>query len=152
MWTLMAFVLNLLICIVVIFEAIWTLGGTNLALSLAAVLWPSLLIGPLLAVVFRRIRLDSLPWGILWGLLFGITDVLLSGVVCYGLAALALTIPHWGLDWLQPGDGLRIFLQQVRNFVPRALVLTLLSVWIAAPGGSVIGFLGAIQAQRNRRS
>ena len=152
MWTLMAFVLNLLICIVVIFEAIWTLGGINLAQNLAAVLWPSLLIGPLLAVVFRRIPLDSLPWGILWGLLFGITDVLLSGLVCYGLAALAQTIPHWGHDWLYPGDGPRIFLQQVRNLFPRALVLTLLAVWIAAPGGSVIGFLSALQAQRNRRS
>ena len=148
----MAFVLNLLICIVVIFEAVWTLGGMNLAPSLAAVLWPSLLIGPLLAVVFQRISLGSLPWGILWGLLFGITDVLLSGLVCYGLAAFALTIPHWGLDWLQPGDGLRIFLQQVRSLFPRALVLTLLAIWIAAPGGSVIGFLSALHAQRNRRS
>jgi hypothetical protein len=73
----------------------------------------------------------------------------LSALVCYAWTALALTIPHWGNDWLQAGDGLRIFMNQFKLLLPEFLKLFVLGSWVAVTGGVLMGLFSA-QSQRGR--
>src|SRR2546430_9377018 len=116
-----AFGLNLLICLLLIATAGLIKGDMAMVAKLSQVLWPTLLLGPLLASFFRGAALSSYPRGLLMGLLFGIVDTVLSALICYSLFSLLATIPHWGVDWRQSGDGLRLFLQEAQHFAPTAI-------------------------------
>ena len=138
-WLWSAFVLNGLIGVLLAVEAYWQSKNSMSAVNLLLALWPGVLVGPLLARWFQRIRLTTFSWGIFWGVFFGMTNVLLSGLICYIWTALAETIPHWGHDWQQAGDGLRIFVSQIASLAQPALTPLLLGLWLAVLGGSLIG-------------
>ncbi len=94
-------------------------------------------------------RSDTVSWSLCRGALFGVTDVVLSALACYTWTALVLTIPHWGNDWLQAGDGLRIFVEQFKALLPEFLKLFVLASWIAVTGGALIGVFSS-QSQRGQ--
>jgi hypothetical protein len=97
-------------------------------------------------------RSNTLLWSICRGVLFGVTDVVFSALVCYVLTGVALTIPHWGYDWLQAGDGFRIFIDQVRLLLPVSVKYFVLGLCIAVTGGAVIGFfMGHGHTARSKR-
>jgi serine/threonine protein kinase len=136
-WTLL---LNVLICVLLAAEAGWQFGDVSAAGNVFLTLWPGLMIGLAVAHMYRSVPSNSLCWCICWGALFGVTDIVLSGLVCYAWTALALTIPHWGYDWLQAGDGLRIFVVQIKLLLPEFLRFFVLGSWVAVGGGALIGF------------
>jgi serine/threonine protein kinase len=147
-WMWGAFGLNLLICLLLVAYAGLIKGDMSTVAKLSQVLWPTLFIGPLLASFFRGAALSSYPRGLLLGLLFGIVDTALSSLVCYSIFSLLATIPHWGIDWRQSGDGLRIFLQEAQHFAPLAITMALYALCLALLGGAIIGWLAA----RRRRT
>jgi len=130
-------------------EAAWQSGAVSAAGNVFLALWPALLVGLGVARIFRPLRSNTLSWRICRGALFGLTDVVLSALVCYMWTALALTIPHWGNDWLQAGDGMRIFIDQFKLLLPEFLKLFVLGSWVAVTGGVLIGLFSA-QSQRGR--
>ncbi|GAC1343044.1 MAG: hypothetical protein NVSMB27_02570 [Ktedonobacteraceae bacterium] len=136
-----AFVLNLLICILLAAQAALSSGDGIAAIVLLLALWPSLWIGPVLAYLLKFILHASIVGAILWGLLFGIVDALVSALICYGWTAFALTLTHWGNDWLRPGDGLHIYFGYITKLAPGALHLIVLGSLLAVLGGSIVGYL-----------
>jgi len=144
-----AVLFNLLICMLLAAEAAWQSGAVSTAGNVFLALWPALLVGLGVARIFRPLRSNTLSWRICRGALFGLTDVVLSALVCYAWTALALTIPHWGNDWLQAGDGMRIFIDQFKLLLPEFLKLFVLGSWVAVTGGVLMGLFSA-QSQRGR--
>ena len=144
-----AVLFNLLICMLLAAEAAWQSGAVSAAGNVLLALWPALLVGLGVARIIRPLRSDTLSWRICRGALFGLTDVVLSALVCYAWTALALTIPHWGNDWLQAGDGMRIFIDQFKLLLPEFLKLFVLGSWVAVMGGALMGLFSA-QSQRGR--
>ena len=138
-WLWYAVVLNGLIGVLLAGEAYWQSKGVMPAVSLLLALWPSALIGPLLARWFRRIRLTTFSWGVFWGVFFGMTNVLACGLVCYLWVVLGQTFLQWGNQWQRAGDGLRIVITQVAVLAPTALMPLLLSLWLAVLGGALLG-------------
>lgn len=151
-WLGGAFILNLSVCLIVALWAALMFGGVTPATGLLLAVWPSVFIGLFLALFFSRVILLTFIWAILWGMLFGIVDTLLSALVCYAWTALLLTIPHWGHDWLSAGDGLTIFLGEASKLAKNALMLTLLSLWIAVPSGVIIALLNLKSKNTNSSS
>jgi serine/threonine protein kinase len=146
-WMWGAFWLNLLVCLLVVGYAALISRDMTAVAKLSKALWPTLFIGPLLASFFRGAALASYLRGVLMGILFGIVDIAFSSFICYSLFALLATIPHWGIDWRQSGDGLRIFLQEARTFLPLALPIVLFALCVMVLGGTVIGLLAARRRQ-----
>jgi hypothetical protein len=147
-WTLL---LNLLICVLLAGEAVWQSGDVSAAGNVFLTLWPGLLTGLAVARMYHVVHSNSLCWRICRGALFGVTDIVLSGLVCYVWVGLALTIPHWGYDWLQAGDGLRIFVFQIKLLLPEFLKFFVLGSWVAVTGGALIGFFlsqGHVRSER----
>lgn len=151
-WIRGAFLLNLLLCVLLSFIPVLTGGGIVAAAQLSLFLFPAILVGPLVSYPFRGLVFSSNAWRILAGMLFGIMNALLSGVVCSGWAALLLTLPHWAHEWKHAGDGLHIFLQQLTEIGQSTgfLLLLLLGLWLAVFGGAIIG-LSAAKAERAER-
>ncbi|HZU66264.1 MAG TPA: serine/threonine-protein kinase [Ktedonobacteraceae bacterium] len=136
-WEAMLF--NLLLCMVLAAVTAWQFGEVRVVGNVLLALWPSLPVGLWVARMFRSMRSDTICWSLCRGALFGVADIVLSALVCYAWTALALTMPHWGHDWLQAGDGLRIFIEQVKALLPEFLKLFVLGAWIAVTGGVLIG-------------
>jgi hypothetical protein len=148
-WTLL---LNLLIYMFLGAEAVWESGEVSAAGNVLLALWPGLLIGLWVGHMFRPLHANTLLWRVCRGVLFGVTDVVFSALVCYVWTGLALTIPHWGYDWLQAGDGLRIFIDQVKLLLLVSLKYFVLGLWIAVTGGALIGFfMGHGHTARSKR-
>ncbi|HEX6477961.1 MAG TPA: serine/threonine-protein kinase [Ktedonobacteraceae bacterium] len=148
-WTLL---LNLLICMLLAAEAAGESGDVSTAGNVLLALWPALLVGLWVGRIYRPKRSNTMLWSICRGVLFGVTDIVLSAVICYVWTGLALTIPHWGHDWLQAGDGLRIFIDQVKLLLPVLLKFFVLGLWVALPGGALIGFfVGHSRSTRSKR-
>ncbi len=144
-----AILFNLLLCMVLAAEAAWQFGEVRAAGNVFLALWPALPVGLWVARIFRSMRSDTVSWSLCRGALFGVTDVVLSALACYTWTALVLTIPHWGNDWLQAGDGLRIFVEQFKALLPEFLKLFVLASWIAVTGGALIGVFSS-QSQRGQ--
>ena len=139
-WVWSTLLLNLLIYVLLGAEAVLESGEARAAGNVLLALWPGLLVGLGVVHIYRPKRSNTVLWSVCRGVLFGITDVVLSALVCYTCTGLALTIPHWGYDWLQPGDGLYIFFDQLRVLLPVSLKFFVLSLWVAITGGALIGF------------
>nr|WP_277988941.1 serine/threonine-protein kinase [Ktedonosporobacter rubrisoli] len=147
-WIVKACVLNLLICCLMAAFVGWPLGGLALAGSFLLRLCPSLLTGMFVGYLFQRLDLHSYWQGLFWGLLFGLLNGAFSSLACYGWSALLRTLPHWGYDWLGPGDGPRIFLEQAVALAPVALVVMVPCLVLSLAGGAFIGILTAQSQQR----
>jgi hypothetical protein len=133
-------------------EAAWESGEVSAAGNVLLSLWPGLLAGLWVVYIYRPMPSNTLLWSICRGVLFEVTDVVFSALVCYVLTGVALTIPHWGYDWLQAGDGFRIFIDQVRLLLPVSVKYFVLGLCIAVTGGAVIGFfMGHGHTARSKR-
>jgi serine/threonine protein kinase len=141
-WVWSALVLNLLICLVVAAEYALQVGNATVAANRLLVVWPGLLTGPLLALLFRRVSYSTPLWSLFWGVFFGLTDALVSIALCLIWAALASLpgqyhCPHWCAS----GDGAWILIDTVGQFAAQAVVPVVLSLWIAVIGGAIIGVM-----------
>ncbi len=143
-WVWSALVLNLLICLVVAAEYAWQVGNATVAADMLLVVWPGLLTGPLLAFLFRRVSYSTPLWSLFWGVFFGLTDGLVSIVLCLLWAALAsLPRQYQCPKWCVSGDGVGIMITTVGQFATQAIVPAVLTLWIAVMGGALIGVMRA---------
>ncbi len=147
LWVPLAFALNLFVCLLFVAQAAFMRENISTLLYLFLALSPSLCVGPLLAFGFRRLPHPTRTWGVLWGLLFGVCDTLLSTLLCYGGTALVLTFLQWGHQWQRSGDGISIFLQNLHTLGPIALLLAIVGLWVTAVGGVCIGMFSARAAK-----
>ena len=137
-WIWHALLLNVLICLVLAGEYAWQMGRdveSGAGLLLAS--WPALLVGPLLARFFRRIRLTTFARSLFWGVCFGLSNALLSALVCFAWKAVLFAMPFSG----NAGAGLSDYLQQslASESLPGVVELTLLALWMFVIGGALIG-------------
>ena len=136
-WTWYALLLNLLICLVLAGEYAWQAGDVKFGASLLLASWPALLVSPLLARFFRRIRLTTFARSLFWGVCFGLSNVLLSALVCFAWKAFLFIMPFFG----NTGAGLGDYFQQISvlELLPGAVELTLLALWMSVIGGALMG-------------
>lgn len=141
-WVWSAFILNLLICLLVAAEYAWQMGNTSIAANTLLTVWPCLLIGPLLALLFRRVNYRRISWGLFWGVFFGLTDALVSTLLCFIWAALIQLPANFHCKpWCASGDGIRVMYQTMFDLATQAIVPVVLSLWIAVLGGAIIGVM-----------
>lgn len=141
-WTWGALLLTLLVCLTLAAEYTWQAGDVRAAATLLLAIWPALLIGPLLARLFRRVTGATLSWGLFWGVFFGLTDGLLSALACCTWIVLAQLPGQWQCpSWCQPGDGITIVRQEIITLVPQALIPFIMGLWMVTIGGAVIGII-----------
>jgi len=136
-WIWCALVLNVLICLVLTAEYTLQAGSISFQAEPLLVLCPALLVGPLLALLFKRLSLNTLSWGLFWGVLFGVTNALLSTSVCLACSPVLLVMPFRG----SAGGDLNNFFSNVLTFASRPLdiVFLLLALWMSVIGGAIIG-------------
>ncbi|HZS78972.1 MAG TPA: protein kinase [Ktedonobacteraceae bacterium] len=140
-WLFSAALLNALGCLALSATS-WIMNGTTAAANTLLAVWPALLVGPLLALAFRRVIAHTLPWGLFWGAFFGLTDGLLSVLLSYTWVVLVSLVNLWHCPpWCQSGDGLTLAWRTAVALAPEALLPTILGVWIACIGGAIIGIL-----------
>lgn len=113
-------------------------------------LWPSLLIGPLVARSFRRVSLASLYWGILYGMLYGIVDVTISTLVCSCFSALIYTILPVN-NTIPPDHSVAGFINSLMMISQHAVPIFLVSLWCVVFGGALIGLFAARREQLSIR-
>ena len=132
-WIWCALILNVFIYLMLIAEYALIAGSLSFRVELLLILCPALLVGPLLALLFKRIPLATLSWSLFWGIFFGMTNALLSLVACMILLAVQLRG--------SAGGGLNGFFGPSLLFVsdPRVVVLLLLALWVSVIGGAIIG-------------
>ncbi|HEU0004126.1 MAG TPA: serine/threonine-protein kinase [Ktedonobacteraceae bacterium] len=141
-WVWCALALNLLICLIVAGEYAWQLGNISVAANTLLTVWPCLLIGPLLALLFRRVTNRKVAWGLFWGVFFGLTDALVSILLCFLWAALIqLPVNFHCKPWCAAGDGFKVMYQTIFGLASQAIVPVVLSLWIAVLGGAIIGVM-----------
>ena len=135
-WIWCALVLNLLICLVLIAEYTLQAGGNSLKAEPLLVLCPALLVGSLLALLFKRISLTTLSWSLFWGVFYGMTNALLSTSVCLAWTLL-FVMPFLG----SAGGDLNASFSKVLMFasIPHVVVFMLLALWMSVVGGAIIG-------------
>lgn len=141
-WVWYALVLNLLICLLVATEYGWQAGSAAMAANALLVVLPSLLVGPLLALLFRRVSYGAPLWGLFWGVFFGLTDALASTLLSFVWGALIQLPQKFHCpDWCSAGDGVKILFQTMLSLASQAIVPVVLGLWIAVIGGAIIGLL-----------
>jgi hypothetical protein len=111
-------------------------GGNSLKAEPLLVLCPTLLVGSLLALLFKRISLTTLSWSLFWGVFFGMTNALLSTSVCLAWTLL-FVMPFLG----SAGGDLNASFSKVLMFasIPHVVVFLLLALWMSVVGGAIIG-------------
>jgi hypothetical protein len=141
-WLWYALVLNLLICLLVAVEYAWQVGSAALAADTLLVVLPAILVGPLLALLFRRVSYRVPLWGLFWGVFFGLTDALASTLLCLVWGALIqLPLNFRCGTWCGAGDGFKVLFQVMLNLAAQALVPMVLGLWMAVIGGAIIGLV-----------
>jgi serine/threonine protein kinase len=136
-WIRYSLLLNLLICLVLAAEYSWQAGGVRFGADLLLALCPALVVGPLLARLFRRVQLTTFSWSLFWGVFFGLTNALLCALVCLLWKALLYVIPLWGNAGGSLGDFFKGAL--ALELIPEIVALTLLALWMSVIGGALIG-------------
>jgi serine/threonine protein kinase len=139
-WALYAMLLNLVICLTLAGESWWQGGRLAAAATFLLAVWPALVIGPLLARLFRRTSFTSLSWGFFWGTFFGLTDGLLSTLVCLAWVLLAELASSFRCPpWCNSGDGLTLLTREFTGIAPLAILPVVIGLWAAVIGGALIG-------------
>ena len=138
-WILHAILLNLIICLALAGES-WLQNGLPSAGTFLLAVWPAILIGPLVAVIFRRVRFASLSWGLFWGTFFGLTNGLLSALACLVWVVLVRLVADFRCPpWCGSGDGLTLALNELTRIAPYALLPFVAGLWMSVIGGALIG-------------
>ena len=136
-WIRYSLLLNLLVCLVLVAEYSWQAGGVRFGAELLLALCPALVVGPLLARLFRRVQLTRFSWSLFWGVFFGLTNALLSALVCLMWKAFLYVMPFWGNASGSLGDFFKRAL--ALELIPGIVALTLLALWMSVIGGALIG-------------
>ncbi len=138
-WVWYSLLLNLFICLVLAGLRSLQARGVGFGVDLFLALCPALLVGPLLAFRFRRIQMTTFSWSLFWGVFFGLTNALLSGLVCLIWNALLFTVPIFGYA----GGSLNDFFNGmiVLAYTPEVVEWALLALWVSVIGGAVIGIV-----------
>ncbi len=136
-WIWCALTLNLFIIVMLSIEYTLKAGSPGFSFRPLLTLCPALLVGLLLALLFKRISLTTLSWSLFWGMFFGMTNALLSLFACMICYALLLVVQFQG----SIVGGLSGFFGPSLQFVSdsRAIVLLLLALWVSVTGGAIIG-------------
>src|SRR5206468_2174945 len=134
-----ALILNIFIYVMLITEYTLIVGSLSFSFRLLLTLCPALLVGLLLALLFKRISLTTLSWSLFWGIVFGMTNALLSflaSIVWYSL----LPVEQFQRS---TGGGLSGIFSPALPFIsdPRVVVLLLLALWVSVTGGAIIGII-----------
>jgi serine/threonine protein kinase/uncharacterized membrane protein YeaQ/YmgE (transglycosylase-associated protein family) len=138
-WTLPAFILNVVICAILVVVGKLAPSGVIAPQLLASFLWPALVVGPIVGRLFHRATLSSSSWGILWGMIFGITNAFLSALICYVWTVLFTTLQNTAFAPLLPGATSSGALP-TQNTV---LTLFFIGLWMSVIGGALIGLFAA---------
>jgi serine/threonine protein kinase len=136
-WIWYTLLLNLLICLVLAAEYSRQMGSVRPGADLLLAAWPTLLVGPLLASLFRRLSPATLSWGLFWGAFFGLTNALFCALACFAWKACLFVLPFFG----SAGGGLSDLFKQALalELTPGPVELTLLALWMSVIGGALIG-------------
>ncbi len=83
--------------------------------------------------------MTTFSWSLFWGVFFGLTNALLSGLVCLIWNALLFTVPIFGYA----GGSLNDFFNGmiVLAYTPEVVEWALLALWVSVIGGAVIGIV-----------
>jgi serine/threonine protein kinase len=138
-WIWCALILNLFIYVMLMTESILVVGTLSFSFRSLITVCPALLVGFLLALLFKRISLTSLSWSLFWGIFFGMTNALLSLLACIVCYSLLLRVQFQG----STGENLSGFFGPSLHFDsdPRIVVLLLLALWVSVTGGAIIGII-----------
>lgn len=138
-WIGCALILNVFISIMLIIEYILLIRSWSFDYKLFLTLCPALLVGFLLALLFKRIPLTTLSWGLFWGIFFGITNALLSLLACTIWYSFLVVVQFQGSN----DGGLSGFLGPALQFAsnPSVVVLLLLALWVSVMGGAIAGIV-----------
>ena len=141
-WGWYGLLLNFLVCLALAVEYGWQVGNVTAAATMLLVVWPALLVGLLLARVFRRVVFTTLSWGLFWGVFYGLSDALVSIPVCL-LWTLLLLFPRYYVcpSWCHTGDGFSVVSSVVFTLAQQAVLPVVLGLWIAVIGGAIIGIV-----------
>ncbi len=155
-WVSHAILLNLIICLALAGET-WLQYGVPSAGTFLLAVWPAILIGPLLATIFRRIRFASLSWGLFWGTFFGLTNGLLSALVCLVWVVLVQLVADFRCPpWCASGEGLTVALNELTRIAPYAILPFVAGLWMSVIGGALIGIFNlppySLPERSSRRS
>jgi serine/threonine protein kinase len=136
-WIWCALFLNIFIYVMLITEYTLIVGSLSFSFTSLLTLCPVLLVGPLLALLFKRISLTTLPWGLFCGMVFGMANALLSLLACMVWYSLLPGVQFQG----SYGEDLNGYFGPVLFLVsdPRVVVLLLLALWVSVTGGAIIG-------------
>jgi serine/threonine protein kinase len=133
-WIWRALLLNLLICLVLAAEYSWQTENLNSGVALFLALSPILLVGPLLAIPFRRVSSTSLSRNLLWGIYFGVTNVLFCVLICLPWYVLLRNASFGG----SAASVLSDFFSKILAWDQRIALLMLLALWMSVIGGVLI--------------
>jgi len=139
-WIWSALILNIFIYLMLMTEYTLIVGTLSFSLMSLVTLCTALLVGLLLALLFKRISLTSLSWSLLWGIFFGMTNVLLSLLVCMVWYSLLFMVQF---QTTTVEEGLSSFFAPSLHFVsdPRIVVILLLALWVSVTGGAITGII-----------
>jgi serine/threonine protein kinase len=138
-WIWCALTLNIFIFVMLIIEYTLLIGSPVFNIRPLLTLCPALLIGFLLALLFKRIALTTLPLGLFWGIFFGMMNALFSLIACIIWYSLVLVGPLQG----STAEGLSSFFGQTLQFFSdsRIVILLLIALWVSVTGGAIIGII-----------
>jgi serine/threonine protein kinase len=139
-WIWCGLILNIFIYLMLVTEYTLVIGTLSFNFGSLVTLCPALLIGFLLALLFKRMSLTSLSWSLLWGIFFGMTNALLSLVACMVSYSLFFMVQF---QTTSGAEGLSSFIAPSLHFVsdPRIVVLLLLALWVSVTGGAITGII-----------
>ena len=138
-WIWCALALNIFIFVMLILEYTLLIGSPVFSIRPVLTLCPALLIGFLLALLFKRIALTTLSLSLFWGMFFGMMNAILSLIACIIWYSLVLVVPSHG----NAGEGLSSFFGPALQFFSnsRIVILLLIALWVSVIGGAIIGII-----------
>lgn len=148
-WVWYGWILTVLVCLVLVAQVWWRNGSTR-GLFMIFVICPGILMAPLVASLFRKVRIVSSLRGILWGVFLALTELVCSSPVCYSWTALGRTFMQWGGLWRRSGDGWPIFESEFVKLLPQAIPVFFTACICILPAGVLVGLLVA-RSQRLRQ-
>lgn len=139
-WIGQALLLNIAICLALAAGEAWQNGDIATGGRSLLALWPAPVIGPLLALAFRRVTISTLSWGMFWGTFYGLTNGLLSILCCLAWIVLAiLPLSNACSAGCAQGSGFDARLQAAAALAPQAILPLVLGLWVSVIGGALIG-------------
>jgi len=138
-WIWCALTLNIFIFVMLIIEYTLLIGNPVFNIRPLLTLCPALLIGFLLALLFKRIALTTLPLSLFWGMFFGMMNALFSLIACIIWYSLVLVAPLQGSTVVGLSNFFGPTLQSFSD--SRIVIILLIALWVSVTGGAMIGII-----------